>query len=157
MWSAPRRTSLGLARPQRALPWLLAAPLVAVALAACARIALRVTPSTGEAPIESFVSWPSGMLAFATMGVIAPLAEELFFRGYLFRVALPLGKLAACAITLGLFVALHLAQSWGNWGGVLAVAMTGAVLTWLRAASDSLLPSALAHVLYNASLSLHAF
>jgi membrane protease YdiL (CAAX protease family) len=157
LWSAPRRTSLGLTRPPRALLWLAAAPVAALVLAACARIALRVTPSTGEAPVESFISWPSGMLAFATMGVIAPLAEELFFRGYLFRVVLPLGKLAACAITLVLFVALHLAQSWGNWGGVLAVALTGAVLTWLRAASNSLLPCTLAHVLYNATLSLQAF
>jgi len=157
LWSAPRRTSLGLTRPSRALLWLGAAPIAAVALAACARLALRFTPSTGEAPIESFISWPSGMLAFATMGVIAPLAEELFFRGYLFRVVLPLGKLAACAITLALFVALHLAQSWGNWGGVLAVALTGAVLTWLRAVSNSLLPPAIAHVLYNATLSLQAF
>jgi membrane protease YdiL (CAAX protease family) len=157
LWSAPRRTSLGLARPTRTLLWLAAAPVISVVLAFCARIALRVTPSTGEAPLESFISWPSGMLAFATIGVIAPLAEELFFRGYLFRVALPLGRIAACAITLGLFVALHLAQSWGNWGGVLAVALTGTVLTWLRAASGSLLPSALAHVLYNAALSLQAF
>jgi len=157
LWSAPRRTSLGLARPTRPLLWLAAAPIVALILAGCARIALRVTPSTGEAPLESFVSWPSGMLAFATMGVIAPVAEELFFRGYLFRVALPLGRFAACAITLSLFVALHLAQSWGNWGGVLAVALTGVVLTWLRATSDSLLPSLLAHVLYNAALSLRAF
>jgi membrane protease YdiL (CAAX protease family) len=157
LWSAPRRTSLGLARPTRALLWLAAAPVISLVLAFCARIALRVTPSTGEAPLESFISWPSGMLAFATIGVIAPLAEELFFRGYLFRVVLPLGRIAACAITLALFVALHLAQSWGNWGGVLAVALTGAVLTWLRAASGSLLPSALAHVLYNAALSLSAF
>jgi membrane protease YdiL (CAAX protease family) len=131
--------------------------VISVLLAFCARVALRVTPSTGEAPLESFISWPSGMLAFATIGVIAPLAEELFFRGYLFRVVLPLGRIAACAITLALFVALHLAQSWGNWGGVLAVALTGTVLTWLRAASGSLLPSALAHVLYNAALSLSAF
>jgi hypothetical protein len=157
LWSAPRRTSLGLARPDRTLLWLAAAPVISVLLAFCARIALRVTPSTGEAPLESFISWPSGMLAFATIGVIAPLAEELFFRGYLFRVALPLGRIAACALTLGLFVALHLAQSWGNWGGVLAVALTGTVLTWLRAASGSLLPPMLAHVLYNAALSLQAF
>jgi len=157
LWSAPRRTSLGLTRPRHPFVWLAAAPIAAIALAACARVALRLTPSTGEAPIESFISWPSGMLAFATMGVIAPLAEELFFRGYLFRVALPLGKLAACGITLSLFVALHLAQSWGNWGSILAVALTGAVLTWLRAASNSLLPAALAHVLYNAALSLQAF
>lgn len=157
LWSAPRRTSLGLARPTRPLVWVAAAPVISFVLAFCARLALRLTPSTGEAPLESFISWPSGMLAFATIGVIAPLAEELFFRGYLFRVALPLGKLAACAITLGLFIALHLAQSWGNWGGVVAVAMTGTVLTWLRAASGSLLPPMLAHVLYNAALSLQAF
>jgi membrane protease YdiL (CAAX protease family) len=156
VWSEPRRVALGLVRPRRPLLWLVAAPVAAVILALCARVALRVVPSTGEAPIESFVSWPSGLLAFAVIGVIAPVAEELFFRGFLYRLALPLGRIVACAATLVLFVVLHLAQSWGNWGGVLAVALTGAVLTYLRAASDSLLVPALAHVLYNAALSLQA-
>jgi membrane protease YdiL (CAAX protease family) len=148
--------SLGLQRPAPSWPWVLSAPLVALGLAQMARIALRVVPSTSEAPIESFVSWPSGLLAFAAMGVIAPIAEELFFRGFLYRIALPFGRVPACTITLGLFIVLHLAQSWGNWGGVLAVALTGLVLTVLRASSGSVLPSALAHVLYNAALSLQA-
>lgn len=156
LFGRERRAALGLQAPKTIWPWVVSAPFVAYGLAQCARLALRVVPSTGEAPIQSFVSWPSGMLAFAAMGVLAPVAEELFFRGLLFRIALPLGRFAACAITLVLFVALHLAQSWGNWGGVLAVALTGLVLTVLRATSDSVLPSALAHVLYNAALSLNA-
>jgi membrane protease YdiL (CAAX protease family) len=123
---------------------LAAALLVAVLLVVSARLALHLIPATSRAPIQSFVSWPSGLLCFALLGVLLPVGEELFFRGYLYRSALVL------------FIALHLRQSWGNWGGVMAVAITGVALTTLRVCSGSTLVSALAHVLYNLALSLAA-
>ena len=57
---------------------------LAALLVASARLSLRWVPSTSEAPIESFISWPSGMLSAALLGVLLPAAEELFFRGYLY-------------------------------------------------------------------------
>ena len=56
----------------------------AMALNPIARLAMRVVPASGEAPIEEFISWPSGALAFAALGMAVPLAEELFFRGFVF-------------------------------------------------------------------------
>lgn len=149
--------SLALSPPRHALAWAGAALIAAGALFASARLALRLVPATGEAPIQSFVSWPSGLLCFAALGVVLPIGEELFFRGYLYRVALRLGRAAAFFATWLAFVALHAEQSFGNWGGLLSIAITGAVLTFLRARSGSLLVPALAHVLYNFALSMASF
>jgi membrane protease YdiL (CAAX protease family) len=137
--------------------WLVAALAVAALLVVTAHLSLELVPATSEAPIQSFVSWPSGMLCFAALGMVLPLGEELFFRGYLYRVALALGRAAAFWITFVLFVALHAEQSWGNWGGLVAVAVTGLALTGLRAQSGSVLIPALAHVLYNFTLSMGSF
>jgi hypothetical protein len=124
-----------------------------------ARLALRLVPATGEAPIQTFVSWPSGMLCFAALGVLLPVGEELLFRGLLYRALLGWTArpgLAALLCWLP-FVALHAQQSWGNWGGLVSIATAGAVLTALRVASGSVLVPALAHVLYNFALSAGAF
>jgi membrane protease YdiL (CAAX protease family) len=153
----PRHTTLALDAPARALPWSFAALAAAFLLYASARLALRFTPTTGEAPIQTFVSWPSGMLCFAALGIVLPVGEEVFFRGYLYRAALALGRVAAFLLTWLLFVALHAEQSWGNWGGLVSIALVGAVLTALRAASGSALIPAIAHVLYNFALSMASF
>ena len=134
--------------------WLTVAVVAAISLVFTAQLSVGLVPSTSEAPIQSFISWPSGMLAFATLGVLLPLAEELFFRGYLYRVALSLGKTGAFVLSLLCFVGLHAPQSWGNWGGLLAIAITGLVLTALRALSGSSLVPALTHLLYNFWLSM---
>jgi membrane protease YdiL (CAAX protease family) len=124
-----------------------------------ARLSLRLVPATGEAPIQSFVSWPSGLLCFAALGVLLPVGEELLFRGLLFRALQAWTRRDAVAGMLSWlpFVALHAQQSWGNWGGLCAIAAAGAVLTVLRIASGSVLLPALAHVLYNFALSASAF
>jgi uncharacterized protein len=157
VWPSARRDALALARPERPWLWLASALATAALLVLTAHVALRVVPTTSEAPIQSFVSWPSGMLCFAALGVVLPLGEELFFRGYLYRAALGFGRAAAFAITCALFVALHAEQSWGNWGGLVSVAAAGLALTGLRALSGSVLIPALAHVLYNFTLSMASF
>jgi membrane protease YdiL (CAAX protease family) len=156
-WPAAARAALAFARPKRILFWLGAALATAALLVITAHVALRLVPATSEAPIQSFVSWPSGLLCFAALGVVLPLGEELFFRGYLYAAALSLGRAAAFGITFALFVALHAEQSWGNWGGLVSVAAAGLALTALRAQSGSVLIPALAHVLYNFALSMASF
>ena len=153
--SADRLTLLGLRPPARSRwLWLSVSAMGALVLAAAARVALSMVPATGEAPIQTFVSWPSGMLGFAVLGVLVPVGEEIFFRGFVYRAALGLGRTAAFTITVALFVAMHAQQSWGNWGGLTAVLITGTALTGLRAASGSALVPAFCHLLYNLLLSL---
>ncbi|MBN1653030.1 MAG: CPBP family intramembrane metalloprotease [Deltaproteobacteria bacterium] len=127
--------------------------LCAGGLVLIARTALDSIPSTSEAPIQTFIAWPSGMLCFAALGAIAPLGEELFFRGFVYRSLLIFGRIFAFIITLVAFVGFHLPQVWGNWGGLAALVVTGAVLNALRADSGSTLLPAVTHLLYNFVLS----
>jgi hypothetical protein len=132
--------------------WLLSAITIALFLRVASHYCLSLVPRTGEAPIETFIAWPSGALSFALLGMAAPLAEELFFRGFVFgalrRISLPV----ACAGSSVLFVLAHVQQVWGSWGALLSLVFTAASLTGLRALSGSTLVSALAHVLFNLSL-----
>ena len=86
-------------------------------------------------------------LSFLAVVVLAPLAEELFFRGWLFdilRAALP--GLAATLVCAGAFALAH-------WDGTglypLAVFVPGLALTLLRARTGSAQASAWAHAIYN--------
>ena len=145
--------ALGLVAPSNRTLAVMSGVLAWPLLVAAARLALYWVPSTGEAPIETFIAWPSGMLAAALLGVVLPVGEEIFFRGYLYGALLPFGRgVAACLSTL-LFGAMHAPQSWGNWGGLLAVFAAGAVLVGVRVLSGSTLVSSLTHVAYNLSLS----
>jgi membrane protease YdiL (CAAX protease family) len=147
------RTGLSLqAPPRHAGVWLLVAVASAALLNPLARLALSVVPATGEAPIEAFIAWPSGALAFAALGMAVPLAEELFFRGFVYGALSPLGTPTAFAGTVVLFAGAHAQQAWGNWGALLSVTLTGTILTALRAATGSTLVPAVAHLLYNLSL-----
>jgi membrane protease YdiL (CAAX protease family) len=118
---------------------------------------MRIVPASGQAPIEAFIAWPSGALAFAALGMAVPLAEELFFRGFVYGALVPLGRGAAITLTSLLFAAVHAPQTWGNWGALLSVTVTGIVLTLLRAMSGSTLVPAVAHLLYNLSLWTDSF
>jgi membrane protease YdiL (CAAX protease family) len=146
--------ALGLWAPTRMGVGLSSAVVAWPLLVGTARLALRWVPSTGEAPIQSFISWPSGMLAAALLGVLLPAAEELFFRGYLYAALLQFGRPAAAIGSVALFGLMHAEQGWGNWGGLAAVFAAGAVLCGVRVLTDSTLIAALTHVAYNLTLSL---
>lgn len=137
-------------------PWLLLAmPLLGLLL----RIALaqlsRLVPSTGVAPIEQMVSAPSGMLTMLAIGLVAPFAEELFFRGLLFRAFEDLqGRVFATAMTAVLFALVHVPQAFGAWPSFVSIACAGLVFSIVRALTGSTLASVLAHLGYNGVIAL---
>ena len=135
----------------------LAAPLLGWTFAGLAKWLLKLVPSTGEAPIESFISWPSGTLSFAALGMILPLGEELFFRGLLYRAAQRFGHWMAFLLPTLLFCLFHLYQLWGNWGAFASVSAVGALLTALRATTQTTLVPIVVHLAYNFTLSVAAF
>lgn len=149
-----RRQRLGWCRPARTWLPVLGAVLSLPALVGAAMLALRLVPSTGEAPIQTFVSWPSGMLAAALLGVILPLGEEVFFRGYLYGALLGYGRFWSATANVLVFGSLHALQGWGNWGGLVGVFTAGLAFLALRIASGSVLVACLLHVAYNLTLSL---
>jgi membrane protease YdiL (CAAX protease family) len=77
--------------------------------------------------------------------VVAPLAEETLFRGYLwtgFASAAP--RWFAHVATAALFGLVH------GWDYALPIAVLGAFFGWLRASKGALLPCVVAHATHNA-------
>lgn len=154
---ATRTHALGMGRPRPGW-WVLALfPLVGAALWIGGSWLSRLVPSTGLSPVEAFVSHPSGALALAVVAVIVPIAEELFFRGFVYgALARRRGALVAGVVTVVVFAVAHLPQQWGAWGPFLSVSVTGLVLTVVRATTRSIYPSVVAHLAHNGLITLLA-
>jgi membrane protease YdiL (CAAX protease family) len=106
---------------------------------------------------KAFAGWPLQLALVASVAVVAPLGEELFFRGLLFgwlRRRLP--TTAAVAVASALFGLAHLDPVGrralaASWPLVLPLGAVGAVLTLLYEATGSLLVPAAAHAVLNLS------
>jgi membrane protease YdiL (CAAX protease family) len=111
-------------------------------------------PSTGETPLEKLLTSRSAILVFAIFGVaVAPLLEEIIFRGFLFKVLWEIGGSKVAFLgTAALFALLHSPQLAGNWGSVVLIFVVGCVLSLVRYRSNSIIPSFLVHTSYNATL-----
>lgn len=151
-----RMSRLGLARPRRWYVWFPVALLAGVLLWFLATTATRLVPSTGVSSVQMLVSWPSGMLSFAVPAVIVPIAEELFFRGFVFGALERRSRALAFTGAWLLFVIAHVPQTFGQWGALVAITVAGLGFTTLRTLSRSTLVSALAHLVYNGILALGA-
>ncbi len=148
-----RGRHLALVPPNRAWWPLLLAPIVGIGAWFIGEALGQLVPSTGEAPIQTFLSSPAGFLTVAALAASAPLAEELFFRGFLYGVlAARLGQAWAFVITLILFVGAHVDQLWGAWGSLAALFVTALVLTGLRWWTGSVVAPILAHLAHNGVL-----
>ncbi len=89
------------------------------------------------------------MIGFAAIvfagGVLAPIAEELFFRGYVFQAYMRTrGPLVAYGLSSLLFGLLHL-----NLPALLPIVMLGLVFCWAYQRTGSIVPSMVAHSLNN--------
>jgi CAAX protease family protein len=111
-------------------------------------------PPSSPPPIEQLLSSTNAMYLFAAFGiVVAPLFEEIIFRGFLFKVLTAMGGAAvAVPITAGLFALLHIPQLWGSWAGIGLIFVVGFVLSFIRYRTNSLIPSFIVHTAYNAML-----
>ncbi len=116
--------------------------ITSLALVALPFIDYTQTQDTGFTGISTQLEY---LLAFAALVIIAPVAEEVLFRGYLF------GKLRKYApvwlsilITSILFAIVHF-----QWNVGLDVFALSIVLCLLRVVSGSLWPSILLHMLKN--------
>jgi membrane protease YdiL (CAAX protease family) len=84
---------------------------------------------------------------------LAPLVEELFFRGFLYpALARRLGVAAGVALTALPFALIHASQLARAWAPLLLLFIVGLVLTAVRARTRSVGASFLVHVGYNATL-----
>lgn len=124
------------------------------ALAVSVLIVSSFFPPSEPPPIEKILSSTTAMYVFAVFGIgVAPLFEEIMFRGFLFRVLLDIGGPGvAVSATAGLFALLHIPQLWGSWAGIALIFVVGYVLSVVRERSNSLIPSFIIHTSYNAML-----
>ena len=123
-------------------------------LAVSVLIVSSLLPHETPPPIERLLSSSSAMWIFAVFGIgVAPLFEEIIFRGFLFKVLYEMrGPKVAVPVTAVLFALLHVPQLWGSWAGVALIFVVGYILSLVRERSNSLIPSLIMHTSYNAML-----
>jgi uncharacterized protein len=111
-------------------------------------------PSPPELPIDKMLRTATDAWLMAGFGVLmAPFAEEVFFRGLLFpALSRRTGGLVGLLGTSLLFGAAHAGQLGDVWSQVACIAAVGAVLTLVRWRFHSLASSTLVHMGYNGVL-----
>jgi membrane protease YdiL (CAAX protease family) len=107
-----------------------------------------------ETPLEKRLTTSTSILAFGVFGaVIAPLLEEIIFRGFIFTALADIeGARVAVPLTAFLFAIPHAHQLWGNWSALLMIFLVGYVLTMVRNRFDSVVAPFIVHTSYNAMI-----
>ncbi len=111
-------------------------------------------PIPKSLPMDKFFNDARSAYLMAFFGVlIAPVLEELFFRGMLFpTLRRGLGTLFAVLLTAAAFASIHGAQLGYAWAPILSIFVVGLVLTIVRERTDSVAASVLTHSGYNFTL-----
>jgi membrane protease YdiL (CAAX protease family) len=108
-----------------------------------------------EGMLSSMMDRPGGGLYAAALITAMPLAEEIYYRGFIFpALAVRWGRGIAVAVVTLWFGLVHVYQLSGNPVAMTVVATVGLVFSLLRAFTGSTWPGLAAHVAYNATLAL---
>lgn len=120
-------------------------------LAIAVQLASAFLPIPKSMPIERMFKTPVGAYLMGAFGIsMAPLMEELFFRGFLYPVlARRMGMWPGIVVTAAAFAALHQSQLGYAWAPLLLLFVVGTVLTYTRARTGSVACSFLIHMGYN--------
>jgi len=96
------------------------------------------------------------ILVFLFLAIcIAPLIEEIVFRGYFFHVIKEwIGAKKTIYVIALTFAFLHVGQYWGDWMAIAMVTLLGFTLTILRAWSGSTVASVITHYIYNGGVTI---
>ena len=125
-----------------------------VAMAVCLQAIGRFLPMPRELPIDRFFRTSAEAWTLAIFGLaVAPLMEELFFRGFLYPVLARKLGVAVSVVLTGLgFGLIHASQLGKAWAPVLIVFLVGVVLTIVRAVTKSVAAGVLMHFAYNGTI-----
>jgi membrane protease YdiL (CAAX protease family) len=144
----PLREAFGLQRPPS---WPRAVGYLAVALIAIWLASAALSPFLDANDEQGFVpdTWDSSRIGafaafFLSVAVVAPIVEELTYRGLGFFLLSPYGTLTAIVTTGVLFGAAH--------GLVVALPILvvfGLAVGWVRAKTESVYPSMILHGIFN--------
>jgi membrane protease YdiL (CAAX protease family) len=107
---------------------------------------------------EYFKDRPSALLLGAFGILVAPLMEELLFRGFLYpALARWTGAAASVIITASAFTLLHGAQLGYSWAPLLLIFVVGLTLTVTRVRTNSVATCVIVHMTYNFVLLLQSY
>jgi membrane protease YdiL (CAAX protease family) len=150
-YSRPVFSSLGWRRSNFNF-WMVGIGGVLLAFSISGLAALVHTPKV-PSPIDKLANSPLYLALFGVMAVtLAPLFEELFFRGFIQPLlSRTFGVIAGVLITAALFGSLHGPEYAWTWQYAVAVSLVGAVLGWVRVRTNSTIPSTIMHGCYNAA------
>ena len=141
--------------PGRALVFLAGGAFLTVAIA----LLPPLLPDASQFPLESLFNSRSAAYAIGAFAIlVAPLMEEIIFRGVLFGIfEAQVGLRFAILTTAILFGGLHVPEYWGAWNHMLLIFFVGLVFSLARGRSGSLAPSVFLHVGYNGSMMFALF
>ncbi|MFI5116554.1 MAG: CPBP family intramembrane glutamic endopeptidase [Terriglobales bacterium] len=116
--------------------------------------ASRFLPIPKSLPMDKYFHDASSAYLMAAFGVtLAPLLEELFFRGLLYPLLRrAFGLIMAVIATAAAFAAIHGTQLGYAWAPVLSIFVVGVAFTVARARTNSVAASFLMHCGYNFAL-----
>ena len=125
-----------------------------VTMALLVDYASSLAPMPKSLPIYKLLGTTASAYALALYGILlAPLVEELFFRGFLYPVlARRLGLAAAVLLTSFGFTLIHMSQLASAWLPLLMLFCVGILLTLARAYTGSVAVPFVIHTFYNATL-----
>lgn len=121
--------------------------LVAIAVLLSARL-----KDPGDTPIGQDIEQVPLRYVIVFGGLLAPLGEELFYRGALGRLCARLGRAAVVLLPALAFTAMHVAQLRGSPLALLPIAAVGVVNGLVRLSTRGVVAPWLVHTTYNAAL-----
>jgi membrane protease YdiL (CAAX protease family) len=109
------------------------------------------TPKDVKSPLDDLTATPGMLALFGLMAVtIAPLFEEMFFRGFVQPLfSRSLGTIAGVGITAIIFGALHAPEYGYVWQYAVCISLAGAAFGWVRASTNSIIPGTIMHGAFN--------
>jgi membrane protease YdiL (CAAX protease family) len=137
-------------------PGMLAPAFVAggIILALLIESLARFLPIPKSLPMDTYFRDAASAYMMAGFGItLAPLLEEMFFRGLLYPLLnRAFGLVVGVLLTATAFAAIHGAQLGYAWAPVLSIFIVGLVLTIVRVRTNSVATSFLMHCGYNLAL-----
>lgn len=107
---------------------------------------------------EYFKDRPSALLLASFAILVAPLMEELLFRGFLYpALARRTGPFISIVMTASAFALLHGAQLGYSWAPLLLIFIVGVALTVTRVVTRSVATGVIVHMTYNFALLLQTY
>ena len=136
---------------QRYWPWLVG---IGIGLGFGIQLASNFLPVPKELPVDAFFRTSLDAWMVALFGIlIAPIAEEIAFRGFLYpSLRRWTGRVVAAVLTSIPFALLHGQQVAHAWGPLAMVFLVSIMLCAVRERTGSVAASALVHACYNLSI-----